>query len=155
MKKVDLGQTFQVLGNVGVIIGILLLAFELNQNRHMMEAQTRNAISETLVNLQIMLSTSTEQQRIAWKIRSGESPTPIEQQTFNARWIGFFRYWENVNYQYRKGLYDDSEYLAQRVAWLDALEQDAVRRLWCDLRDGWSPEFFSEMDMLLGESACN
>ena len=50
MKKIDLGQTLGIVANVGVIAGILLLAYELNQNRQMMQAQTRNAISETIVN---------------------------------------------------------------------------------------------------------
>jgi len=33
MKKIDLGQFLSILANFGVIIGILLLVFELNQAR--------------------------------------------------------------------------------------------------------------------------
>ena len=51
MKKVDLGQAITILANVGVIAGILLLAYELNQNQRMMQAQTRSQISDTLVNM--------------------------------------------------------------------------------------------------------
>jgi hypothetical protein len=32
MKKIDLGQTFQVLANVGVIIGLIFLTLEIRQN---------------------------------------------------------------------------------------------------------------------------
>jgi hypothetical protein len=45
MKKLDLAQTLQLVGNAGVIIGILLLVYELAQNREMMRAQTRNELS--------------------------------------------------------------------------------------------------------------
>ncbi len=45
MKKLDLGQTTLMLGNLGVILGILLLVYELFQNRQTMEAQTRNSIA--------------------------------------------------------------------------------------------------------------
>jgi hypothetical protein len=38
MKKIDLGQTFHILANIGVIGGILLLAFELQQNNELMAA---------------------------------------------------------------------------------------------------------------------
>jgi hypothetical protein len=41
MKKIDLGQTFHILANIGVIGGILLLAFELQQNNELMAAEAR------------------------------------------------------------------------------------------------------------------
>ena len=39
MKKIDVGQTVSILANVGVIAGILLLAFELSQNNKLLRAQ--------------------------------------------------------------------------------------------------------------------
>ncbi len=51
MKKIDLGQTIGVLANIGVIIGILLLVYELSQNRQMMKAQTRNEIAQSTYEL--------------------------------------------------------------------------------------------------------
>lgn len=41
MKKIDLGQAIGILANLGVIAGILLLAYELQQNNALMEAQGR------------------------------------------------------------------------------------------------------------------
>ena len=41
MKKIDLGQTITTLANVGVIAGIIFLAFELRQNNQLLEAQAR------------------------------------------------------------------------------------------------------------------
>jgi hypothetical protein len=41
MKKIDLGQTITILANIGVIGGILLLAYELRQNNSLMSAQAR------------------------------------------------------------------------------------------------------------------
>lgn len=41
MKKIDLGQTIMILANVGVIAGILLLAFELQQNSEQLQLQAR------------------------------------------------------------------------------------------------------------------
>ena len=50
MKKIDLGQTIGIVANVGVIAGLLLLAFELNQNREITEAQTRHQVSQSMVD---------------------------------------------------------------------------------------------------------
>ncbi len=41
MKKIDLGQTISILANVGVIGGIVFLAFELRQNSEQLEIQAR------------------------------------------------------------------------------------------------------------------
>jgi hypothetical protein len=39
MKKIDLGQTLSIVANVGVLAGILLLVYELNQTRELAQAQ--------------------------------------------------------------------------------------------------------------------
>ena len=39
VRKVDLGQTISILANLGVIGGIVLLAFELDQNNSLLRAQ--------------------------------------------------------------------------------------------------------------------
>jgi len=41
MKKIDLGQTIMILANVGVLAGIFLLAFELQQNSEQLQLQAR------------------------------------------------------------------------------------------------------------------
>ena len=46
MKKIDLGQALQILGTAGVILGIFLLVYELNQNRELMAAEIRNSIAQ-------------------------------------------------------------------------------------------------------------
>jgi hypothetical protein len=39
MKKIDLGQTMQTIANIGVLLGILLLVYELSQTRELAQAQ--------------------------------------------------------------------------------------------------------------------
>jgi hypothetical protein len=41
MKKLEIGQTIQILANVGVIAGIAFLGLELRQNNELMAAQAR------------------------------------------------------------------------------------------------------------------
>ena len=56
MKRLDLGQALQLVGNVGVIIGILLLVYELNQNREMVRGQTRNELSQAVTTMLLELT---------------------------------------------------------------------------------------------------
>ena len=50
MRNIDLGQTAGILANLGVLVGILLLVYELSQTRDMTRAQTRNELSQGFVS---------------------------------------------------------------------------------------------------------
>ena len=41
MRKIDYGQAAQVLANIGVLAGIIFLAFELRQNNELLDMQVR------------------------------------------------------------------------------------------------------------------
>ena len=154
MKKLDLGQTLQLLGNAGIIVGILLLVYELNQNREMMAAQTRNEIAQNTASMIQGEALSSEMVGISVKASAGESLTPVEQEQFDLLWFGYIRLWENAHYQYRNGLFDDDEYLAVRRSWVRLLSEDPRRRLWCLIRDELSQDFAADIESALPD-ACD
>jgi len=153
--KLDLGRTVGILANAGVLLGILLLVYELHQNRQMMQSQVRNSISETLVNVLVNQAGDPDLTEIYLKSENGEELTPNEARRLYTSWVATFRYWENVNFQYRNGLYDEGEYSAQREAWREILTEPGVRDMWCQRRHRQSPEFGAEIETLLGENGCN
>ena len=151
MKKIDLGQTIGIFANLGVLVGILLLVYELNQNRQMMQAQTRSSISDALVDIQIQLAQNPELADIRMKVAAGEPLTDLEARLFRDLQTGYWRYRDNVHYQYRNGLFEEGEYLALREAWRIALNSELVRTTWCGRRVRHSPDFAEEIDTLLDE----
>lgn len=147
LKKLDLGQGLGILANVGVLIGILLLVYELNQNREMMQAQTRNAISETLVDLLRQEATDPGLLEVGVKRAAGVPLTATEELSALLMEMAYWRYRENVNYQYRNGLFEESEYLAYREVWLRQLNTDEMlREIWCARQGQQSPEFVAEIE---------
>jgi hypothetical protein len=153
LKKIDLGQTVGLLANAGVIAGILLVSYELNQNREITQAQTRNSITETVVNLQLAVATNNELQEAGQKMITGETVSTLERSRLFNLWIATFRIWENAHYQHRVGLYEDEEYFAQREVARDVLTIPLVREFWCDIQDTLSPDFFEDISALM-ESGC-
>lgn len=141
--------------NVGVLIGIVLLLIELNQNETMMRAQTRTELSNGIVEV---LSMSASNPQLAGLIRradDGEELSAEELLQFEHRSFALFRYLENLNYQYRLGLYDEQEYSAQRNAWGSYLNRSkAAVMVWCDYRLTVSPEFRAEVDSQLQRHTC-
>ena len=116
-------------------------------HRQMMQAQTRNAIAEQLSNMVISQSLSPEYLTMEVKRRSGQDLTPEEESLYFLSQVAFWRYRENVFYQYQRGLFEESEYLPQREVWIEALNTDeADREIWCGRRRQQSPAFNAEIE---------
>jgi len=154
VKKIDLGQCFYILGNVGVIVGILLLAYELHQNGDMMRAQTRSEISQGAINLLALSVNDGSFQSILRRGRSGEELSEDEQFQFQRYYNAWFRYWENMHYQYRIGLYDEAEFAAHRKVLEASFSRLAVVTPWCQTESLYSPEFAAFIDDLLTAYQC-
>ena len=155
MKKIDLGQTIGVLANIGVLIGILLLVYELSQNRQMMKAQTRNEIAQSTYELLTLSIDNLSFQSTMRRGRAGEELSEDEQYQFEGYHNGWFRFWENVHYQYRNGLYDETEFSKQREAWAFSFATNpGVVGYWCRVRSRFVPEFSLDVDELLTTYEC-
>ncbi len=155
MKKLELGQTLQLLGNAGVIVGILLLVYELSQNRDMMMAQTRNELSQGITEILLDLSSNEERASIFTRGAAGEALSEGESVQYQLMTMAELRYHENVHYQYRNGLYDEDEYRAHRAQWSNVVFTQKGRvAVFCEARAGFSSEFVAEIEGLLTTYKC-
>ena len=150
MKKIDLGQTITILANGAVLVGI-----ELNQNRQMMQAQTRHEISQGLVDQLLLPASNGELAEILVSEGCTEDVTArcetAEQLRYDLYLTAAFRYWEDVHYQYRLGLYDQTEFLMQRENWRGMLAVPRNEEIWIRVKPMFSVEFAEEIDSLLSE----
>jgi len=155
MKAKRLNEWLTLGANFGVLIGIILLIAELDQNSTMMRAQTRYAVSQGIVDL---LSLSADNEQLASLLRradTGETLTPDELLQYRHRTFAFFRYVENLHYQYQQGLFDEAEFVTQRKAWRAYLNySEAAVKAWCEYRLSVSPEFRAEIDNALSTYTC-
>jgi hypothetical protein len=155
MKKRDLGQTANTLANIGVIVGILLLIFELGQNQDMMLSQTRNEIARGVVELLSSPSTSVDLAEAWAKARKGETLTPAQDLMLETFSESIFRYWENVHYQYRKGLYEEEEFSKQMDTIIGLVTGDAaLRKWWCTRQSIYSTPFKEHMNQRFDARLC-
>jgi hypothetical protein len=141
--------------NIGVILGILLLVFELQQNRDLMKAQMRTEISNGIYDLFTLTAVNPQLADLLYRAEKGEKLTPAEHFQYMSRTKAMFRYFENVNYQYRQGLYEESEYDKQKAAWKNYLNNSKIAvSIWCDYRTSVSDGLMSEIDSLLDKNKC-
>ncbi len=73
MKKINLGQVIQIAANVGVLAGLLLLAFEVNQNREIIQAQTRHGVFQGIIDHLLPLAIDGELAEMSLKNAGGST----------------------------------------------------------------------------------
>ena len=150
-----IGHWLTLGANVGVLIGLILLIVELNQNQTMMRAQTRHEVSQELVDILVTRALDPQTVDIQLRAQNGEELTPIEAYQFALFSQAMIRYWEDVHYQYRMGLYDEAEFTVQRDTWVLLLRQNpGWMSNWCQSQILASKEFFDDMMEQLGPDAC-
>ena len=144
-----------LVANVGALIGLLLVVVQLQQNRDLMRAQIRHELAMGIVEL---LNSPAGNSQLASVLRRGalgDQLNPDEEFQFHLRSNALLRYWENVHYQYRQGLYDEVEFSKQKEAWGATLATSvALVAYWCEVRTLYSPLFMSELDGLLDTRKC-
>jgi hypothetical protein len=155
MSKDRLIQSISLAANCVTILGLLLVIFQLRQNLTLMRAQVRHELASTIVDL---LNSSANNSELASVIRRaglGEQLTADEQFQFRLRSNAVLRYWEDVHYQYRLGLYDEVEYSRQKAAWKASFASSiGFVTYWGEVRTLYSPLFASEIDRLLPPQSC-
>ena len=143
-------------GAGAVLIGLIFVGLELRQNQQMMRAQIRNDLSVGLNDIILVTAANEQLADARQRFGAGDQLTDTE---INQLWSwenAIFRYWENVHYQYRNGLYDEVEFLAQREAWRKSMLRSRAHRYhWCDWGETYSPEFRADMDKLTPTGSCD
>jgi hypothetical protein len=141
--------------NLAVLTGIALLVFELHQNRQMVRAQTRAEISSELTNLLSQVAGDPQLANLIRRADNGEDLTPDEDKQYGHRSAAMFRYFENVHYQFRQGLYDEAEYFAHKDAWrVFFAKSKTAAKNWCNYREIVSSSFRAEIDSVMSEDSC-
>lgn len=142
-------ETAEVIGVVGIIAGIVVLAVELRQNNALMEADSRATV--VAMNTQIW-STVIEEEGLAptvLKDRRGETLTDAEEMRLNALWVrGLY----NAEYAFRDA---PDLFQQQIVVWQRAYAAyGSLRRTWSgdssgsalDGKDMFDPDFVEFME---------
>jgi hypothetical protein len=150
MNSIDrVSQGVQIAANLGVVLSIAFLAYQIGEQRELMKAQTRTAISSEVIGLLVSQATDEGLASAVRRDYAGEELSLDDRFRMDRLSRAYFRYWENVYYQYRNGLYDEEEFQGSRVALKDRLSRPGVMATWCETEKLYSPEFITEVKRLL------
>ena len=113
-----LNERLTLIANLSVVVGIIFLAFELQQNTQAIQAQTRDSITEKQMEFSSWIATDPVVADIHERGRRGlEGFDRVEDQMFRMLTHGIFREWENSYYQYEIGLFSPEEFEGRLQRW--------------------------------------
>lgn len=152
VKKFDLGQTLNTLANVGVIAGIIFLAYELNQNNEFLELEAKATRVQITLGAWEQITGNPSLAALMIRDRNEEALTAAEEMQLNAHWMGYFlrREWQYENLASKSNRQTSSflrlyqAYPSMRGAW----EGDSGGSVSAG-KDNFSPEFVAYVEIEL------
>ena len=149
MKLDHLNKWLMLLANIGVIIGIVFLAIEVNQNTTVTQSSARqeslNAelwlLEQAMAHPEVA-TTNAGAQTFAFPDLSSEESLNV------AIWhAALFRVRENLWFQYRNGVLDEQTWNSSRQVLISQLKNNpSKRQTWEFSSESFSPGFVSEIN---------
>jgi len=154
MKKIDLGQTATMIANLGVIVGIFFLAYELRQNTVSNQLLAAQNFYDGWREIDLFLAGNAEFAEIQQRFMEGDTLTPAEGRRVFMFYRTRLREWDNAIFQLSQADFDNdfAERQRQQVREIARADELSVR-VWQRLRDRFTPEFNELMESALEESA--
>jgi len=154
MKKIDFGQTIQILANVGVIAGLIFLAIEIAQNNELLQAEARRSQLDAWVNDYSGIVDNADVSRIvfAMNLNNGEGLSDEDKWRYSWWVRRMLNRWEWEYSEVTRGYLDMGD--LNVVGWSARLANPAFRAVWDEYRDARDPEFvqFVEANLLEARS---
>ena len=139
----DLGNVGEFIGAMAVVISLLYLAVQIRQNTRSLRASAHQMITVQIAELN---RTIVEQPEVASILErgfaDGNSLTTEESRRFNAYNSARFRHYDNIYYQYRAGMLEESQWQGlSNLLCVHLTQQPGLRQWWEGVTDFYSTEF--------------
>lgn len=148
MDKIN--EYLNLLGNIGVVVGIVFLVIEIRNNTRATEGQTRDAMTERVISWQMSLSANEFTATAISKAVNGEELSQPESLAVQAMTLANMRIWENEYYQYRRGLFSKEEFVPRMAVIEGNMRMCLYRNNWAG-GGSYSPEFRAFINELVSD----
>ena len=152
MKKIEIGQAIQIVANLGVLAGIVFLAYELRQNTLATQLSAANSFAVIFGEPEMLIIENPEFAAVLRKGREGEELTPTEDLRLTVFYRRVLRGWQIAHYQYLTHALDENlwsgtrDSLARTVA-----EDEGLRSYWRANTFTFAPAFNELIETMLQE----
>ena len=135
--------------NVGVILSLLFLAYEINQStKATIAAASQGLTDQSIVYFDAQLDHEAISQAV-YKQRQGDELSGYELHQLDLLQRMNFRVFENAFLQYKRGLYEEREWDRYRRIIAGHMADNPIAiQMWERTQGGWTDEFAAEVESL-------
>lgn len=135
--------------NVGVVVSLLFLAYEINQStKATIAAASQGLTDQSVMYFDAQLDREIIAQAV-YKQRQGGELSGYELHQLGLLQRLNFRVFENAFLQYRRGLYEEREWERYRRIIAGHMDNNPVAiQMWEETKGGWTDEFEAEVESL-------
>lgn len=151
MQLEKLNHWLILCSNLGVLVGIVFLAVEINQNTTVARSSARQAIAEKVAERPLMAVGNEDIVRLSLKIFGGEPLNEVEYFQAMSRWYSAMRDWENIHYQYQTGMLSEDEWSGFRLNLKSLFDVPTLQDYWDNEQQFFSQRFQREVAAILRE----
>ena len=141
----------ELISVAAIIVSIVFLGIEANQSNQLAKATIRQALNETDMEI---YRVQMDEEIIPHALYKNDNNLPLndyEQYNVNLYNVYNFRDFDNSFYQYRIGLFEQSDWLAYRRIIKSLLRDPTVLKMWDNQSHVFSKEFKLEVELILLE----
>jgi hypothetical protein len=150
MKKIGLGQTIQILANLGVVAGIIFLAFELRQNTTASRLEAASTHLAGSYELDLLLATDDE--LVELLLTPEDERSDSEELQYERFAFAVLRSWETSYFLYRQSALDREFWDAQEKS-IEELLVDSFEEYWRTNRPKFTASFNNAVSEILENRA--
>ncbi len=135
--------------NIGVIVSLLFLAFEINQStKATIAAASQGLTDQSIAFFEMQLDAGVISQAV-YKQQQGDELSGYELYQLDLLQHFNFRVFENAFLQYKRGYFEEREWERYRriIARIMANNPSALQ-MWARTKGGWTDEFAAEVESL-------
>ena len=152
MTSPKINQWLTFIANVGVLLGLVLVAYELRQNSELMQVQISQARADSAMLSNEQLFNSPYMPAIWAKVQKGDELSEEEW----IRYVAFFRSWnrsqDNVLQQHKSGMLGDNTPRSLDFFVRDMIGRNEIqRRAWEATNGGYTDEYNEFVEKILDE----
>ena len=135
--------------NIGVIISLLFLAYEISQStKATIAAASQGLTDQSITYFEAQLDPGVISQAV-YKQRQGNDLSSYELHQLDLLQHLNFRLFENAFLQYKRGFYEEREWERhRRIIAQNMANNPSAIQMWERTRGGWTDEFTAEVDSL-------
>jgi len=140
--------------NIGVLTGILFLAYELRQNTVATQMEAASNFQDSFSEIEFFISRNPEFAELLDAGRRGEELPDVSAMRLSVFYGNVLRTWQNAHLQYLAGTLDEGVWLGSRARLATVLEQDRGLVVhWQNNKDHFSPAYNEMISSLLKDSS--